>query len=113
MLIASLSSMLFIFPLENISVSSFNPNDRKWASGSMAEAVETEAVVVEVSVAEKSRRMWWLHCQGLLVGWWCRLQHHSSYCFFCVLEFPLSVSVNVFAFQQVVNFKCLFLEKIN
>ena len=28
-----------MFPFENISVSSFSPDDRKWTSGAMAEAV--------------------------------------------------------------------------
>ena len=35
--IVSLSSMLFMFPFENISVSIFSPDDRKKESGAMAE----------------------------------------------------------------------------
>ena len=52
--IVSLSAMLFMFPLENISVSSFSPNDRKWASGAMAEAALT--AVAEVAVVETEEK---------------------------------------------------------
>ena len=37
-LIVSLSDILFMFLFKNISVSSFSPDNRKWASGTMSEA---------------------------------------------------------------------------
>ena len=43
--IVSLSYMLFVFPFENSSVSSFIPDDSKWESGTMAE-VATEKTPV-------------------------------------------------------------------
>ena len=41
--IVSLSAMFFIFPFENISVSSFSPDDRKWESGAMVKAAVSAA----------------------------------------------------------------------
>ena len=49
--IVSLSAILFMFPFENISVSSFSPYDRKWASGPMAKTV---AVVATGAVGAKT-----------------------------------------------------------
>ena len=51
----SLSAMLFMFPFKNIPVSSFRPDDRKWASGAMpevAEAVVLVAVVAKTAASE-------------------------------------------------------------
>ena len=39
----SLSAMLFMFHFENISVYSFSPDDSKWSSGAMSEAVAVAA----------------------------------------------------------------------
>ena len=49
--IVSLSAMLFMFPFENITVSSFIPDDRKWASGAIADAA---AEVVEGVATKKT-----------------------------------------------------------
>ena len=40
-----------------------------------------------------------------------KLRCCRSYHCFCVLVFLFFVFMNVFAFQQVVNFKCLFIER--
>ena len=54
--IVSLSAIFFIFPFENSSVSSFSPDDRKWASGAILEAaaaaVETGAFYFFVLLAD-------------------------------------------------------------
>ena len=52
--IVSLSAMLFMFPFENITVSSFIPDDRKWASGAMVEAAAAVAVGVVAVKTESS-----------------------------------------------------------
>ena len=52
--IVSLSEIFFMFPFENISVSSFIPDDSKWVSGAVVEAA--------VATAEKRRRLGWIHC---------------------------------------------------
>ena len=43
--IVSLSSMFSMFPFENSSVSSFFPDDRKWALGGMLGAAAAAAAV--------------------------------------------------------------------
>ena len=45
-LIVSLSSMFFMLPFENISVTSFSPDDRKWEFWEMAEAKGAAAAAV-------------------------------------------------------------------
>ena len=45
--IVYLSSMFFMFPFENNSVFIFSPDDRKWASGAMAEAASVVGAVAK------------------------------------------------------------------
>ena len=48
-LIVSLSAMLFMFPFENSSVSSFIPDDRNCASGAMVKAASGVASLLRVA----------------------------------------------------------------
>ena len=52
--IMSFSSMFFMFPFKNISVSSFSPGDRKWASEAMAEAAAAATAVPEGEAVRKT-----------------------------------------------------------
>ena len=50
----SLSVMFFMFLFENISVSSFILDDRKWASGAMLEVAVAAVEVAEGAATEKT-----------------------------------------------------------
>ena len=50
----SLSVMFFMFLFENISVSSFILDDRKWASGAIVEVAVATVEVAEVAATEKT-----------------------------------------------------------
>ena len=98
--IVSLSAMLFIFPSGNISVSSFSLDDRKWASGKMAEAA---AAVAEGASASKIAAYMVTSLSNVTV-WsvapFLALLFISLLLFFSV---PVFFSVNIFLFQRVVN----------
>ena len=69
-----------------------------------------DIVVVEGAATAKTTVSEVASCWGWCVGQYrCSLRLCSYWCF-CVLAFLFFVSVNVFDFQQVVNFKHLFLK---
>ena len=100
--------MLFMFLFQNISVSSFSPDDRKWASGAMAEVTAAVEAVAAVAKTAESGVDSLLRVAGRLVALFTSLSF--IFLLFCFSVLVL-VSVNFFSFQQVVNFKRLFLEK--
>ena len=95
--------------LKKISVSSFIPNDSKWASGAMSETAEAEVATGE---AEKKTVAYGVASLSRVTGW--------SVTSFALLYFislllcfivPVFVYVNVFAFQRVANFKRISIKK--
>ena len=104
----SLSEMLFMFPFKNILVSSFSPDYRKWASGAMAKAEETSVAAVELVVKTVESRV-----PSLLMVMGRLVESFTALSFILLLlrfSVPVFVSVNIFAFQRVVNFKSIFLK---
>ena len=105
--IVSLLAMILMLPFENISVSIFSPDDKKWSSGEM---VETTAVAVAAGATEAKN-------MASIVASWSRVEVWLVASFaallFILLILCFSVQVffiNVFSFKRLINLKRLFLE---
>ena len=124
--IASLSAMFFMFVFENISVSSFSADDRKWVSGAMEEVATASAAAVaavaalvavvavaEVAVGAASKKVVSKVASFSRVADQLVVPFVASSFISLLLCFSVSVFVlvSVFSFQKVVNFKRIFLEK--
>ena len=108
MLIFSLSDIVFMLPFKNISVSTFSPDDRKWASGAMAEAetAVTTGAAAEKTTASGVDSLLRVKVQSILY-FYLSLFISLIFCFIVTIF----VSTNVFVFQRVVKFKLFFYRK--
>ena len=98
-----------MFPFENSSVSSFIPDNRKYASGAMKDSAAAATVPAE-SATEKTETSGVTSLSrgtGWLVAFFTVLSIISLLLCFNV---PSFFFVHVLLFQRVVNFKRVFLE---